>query len=188
MCLVLNFTIKHMFSRKRKKNINCIITTHFQMRGVLFTDAFNSRCQLVPVLWQRPGVVFAGLKAEHLNKKEEGGKPRSSEESRSGNVSCCECGTVSPAGIDRYLVLWRHPGPSSPCLQPHGTEMNISVSCEQHQSQNYCLFAREPNFLKYWTEISAWIVPKQTRFPHWIYILHLNILSFSEDLCTRVFK
>lgn len=94
------------------------------MRGVLFTDAFNSRCQVVPLLLQRPGVVFAELKAEHLNKKE-GGKPHSCEESKSRNVSCCECGTVSPAGIDSYWVLWGHQGPSSPCLQHHRAEMNI---------------------------------------------------------------
>lgn len=57
---------------KKKKKNNCIVTTHFQMRDVLFTDAFNSRCQFVPLLLQRPGVVFSGLKAEHLNKKEGG--------------------------------------------------------------------------------------------------------------------
>lgn len=39
---------------------------------MLFTDAFNSRCQVVPLLLQRPGVVFAELKAERLNKKERG--------------------------------------------------------------------------------------------------------------------
>lgn len=54
---------------------------------MLFTDAFNSRGQVVPLLLQRPGVVFAELKAERLNKKDykqEGrGKPHSSEESKS---------------------------------------------------------------------------------------------------------
>lgn len=57
---------------KKKKKNNCIIAIHFLMRGVLFADTFNSRCQLVPLLLQRPGVVFAELKAEHLNKKEGG--------------------------------------------------------------------------------------------------------------------
>lgn len=80
----------------------------------------------------------------------------------------CEVWDCSPAGTGSPRSC------PSPCPH-HRTEMNISVSCQQHQSHNHCLSAREPNFWKYWTKISAGMVPKQTRFQHWIYTLHLNI-------------
>lgn len=67
----------------------------------------------MPLLLQRPGVVFAELKAECLNKKE-GGKPRSSEESRGGNVSCCELWDCQPQQVLTGIGPVETPRPFQP--------------------------------------------------------------------------
>lgn len=109
-------------------------------------------------------------------KQEGGGKPHSSEESKSWNVSCCEVWDCQPqqvlTGSQSCGDTETLPGPARGLT---GQKWIFSVSCEQHQS--YCLFAREPNFLKCWTKISAGMVPKQTEFQHWICILHINICT-----------
>lgn len=98
--------------------------------------------------------------------------------------SAGRCGTVSPAGIDRYSVLWRHRAPCSPCPQQHGTQMNISVSCEQQQSQNYCQRNQLP---KVWTKISHAMVPKQTGFQHWVYIASKYMQTIFLKISVQVY-
>lgn len=57
--------IKHdLFLEKKNKQFS--VTTHCRTRGVLFTDTFNTRCQVVCLLLQRPGAVFPKLEKERF--------------------------------------------------------------------------------------------------------------------------
>lgn len=143
------------------------------MRDVLFTDAFSSRCRLVPLLLQSPGVVFAELKAERLNK--EGGKRHSSEESKSWNVICWEVWDCQPSRYWQVLGPVETPSPFQP-LPAAPRDRNEPFSGLWAASESELLpFCQRNQLLKYWTKISNEMVPKQTGFRHWIYILHLNI-------------
>jgi len=53
-----------------KKKEQLRIITPLITRGVLFTDAFDTRCQVVCLLLERPGVVSLKLGKERFKKKE----------------------------------------------------------------------------------------------------------------------